>query len=60
MGLPSYQLTTNFSTNCQLTTNSSLTFNFHFTVKILHHNQNLLYLSAPISSGDQTYTETQV
>ena len=30
MGVPSYQLTTNFSANCQLTTNFELTINFHF------------------------------
>ena len=43
MGVPSYQLTTNFSVNCQLTaiflancqltTNSSQLLNFHFTAK---------------------------
>ena len=48
MGVPSYQLTTNFSANCQLTTNflancqlttnSSYLLTFILQREILHHN----------------------
>ena len=53
MGVPSYQLTTNFSANCQLTTSLLLTFIF-LQRKILHHNPNFLYFSTPIGFGGRT------
>ena len=55
MGVPSYQLTTNFSAKCQLTTNFSKLITFIFLqLKILHHDPNFHYFSTPISFGGRT------
>ena len=56
MGVLSYQLTTNFSANCQLTTDFSQLLTFILLQrKILHHNPNFLYFSTPISfAGGRT------
>ena len=57
MGVPNYQLTTNFSANCQLTTiflaNCLLTTNFSYLLTFiisqrLIHNPNFLYFKTSI------------
>ena len=35
MGVPNYQLTTNFSANCQLTTNFSYLLTFYYLIAII-------------------------
>ena len=66
MGVPSSQLTTNFSAknqlttiflaNSQLTTNSSYLSTFTFLQRVLfRHNPNFLYFSTSINFGGRPY-----
>ena len=62
MGIPSYQLPTNFSASCQLTTIFfSQLLTFALKRKILHHNLNLLYFTEHANSfWGSDFTKTKI